>query len=301
MIDLAGWPALVLTAGLATRLRPLSDVRAKGALPVAGEALVSRILRWLHAAGVRRVVLNLHHRAETLTRIVGDGTAWDVSVRYSWEPWPLGSAGGPRRALPLLDAERFLIVNGDTLTDCSLAAVAARHVATAARVTMAVVRREVDRAVLADAAGVVTGFGPGAEHFIGVQAVDADVFADLPEDTPRETVKDLYPQLVARERGAVRVYRSTAEFLDVGTVADYVRTVETLARRESRILDRGADVTVDPTATVERTIVWDRVNVQARAHLVECVVADDVAIPPGTRYERCAIVNGRDGLIVAPF
>ena len=83
MIDLAGWPALVLTAGLATRLRPLSNVRAKAAMPIAGAPLVGRILTWLRQAGIRRVVLNLHHRPETITRIVGDGSPWDLEVRYS--------------------------------------------------------------------------------------------------------------------------------------------------------------------------------------------------------------------------
>ena len=75
------WPALVLTAGLATRLQPLSAIRAKAALPVAGEVLVRRILRSLRAAGVTRVVLNLHHLAPTITREVGDGSALDLSVR----------------------------------------------------------------------------------------------------------------------------------------------------------------------------------------------------------------------------
>jgi NDP-sugar pyrophosphorylase family protein len=79
MIDLKTWPALVLTAGLATRLRPLSEVRAKGAMPVAGSAIVVRILRWLEASGVRRVVLNLHHRPETITGATR-GNRW-YSVR----------------------------------------------------------------------------------------------------------------------------------------------------------------------------------------------------------------------------
>jgi NDP-sugar pyrophosphorylase family protein len=276
-------------------------VRAKGALPVAGEPIVVRILRWLRAAGVRRIVLNLHHHAESLTRLVGEGADWDLQVRYSWESPPLGSAGGPKRALPLLDADRFLIVNGDTLTDCNPQAVAEQHLDTGARVTMAVVPRSVDRAVLADSGGVVTGFGPGTEHFIGVQAVDANVFAAVPESTPQETVKGLYADLAARHLGAVRVFRSTAEFLDVGTVADYFRTVETVARREGRDLDCGADVTIHPTATVHRSVVWDRVDVREHAHLVECVVGDDVVIPAGARYERCAIVAGGAGLLIAPF
>ena len=110
-------PALVLTAGLATRLRPLSYVRAKAALPVAGEPLARRILRQLAACGVIDAVLNLHHRPETLTSAIGDGSDIGIRVRYSWEsPVVLGSAGGPRRALPLLADPTFILVNGDTLT-----------------------------------------------------------------------------------------------------------------------------------------------------------------------------------------
>jgi len=95
-------PALVLTAGQATRLRPLSLVRAKAAVPVAGIPIAERILRNLAAIGVRDAVLNLHHLPETLPRRVGDGTTLGMRVRYSWETPLLGSAGGPRRARPLL-------------------------------------------------------------------------------------------------------------------------------------------------------------------------------------------------------
>ena len=185
MIQLSGTPALVLTAGLATRLQPLSSVRAKAALPVAGTPLVVRILQWLRDAGVTRTVLNLHHRADTITRVVGDGSAAGIAVRYSWETEILGSAGGPARAIPLLASDRFLIVNGDTLADVDLRAMAAQHVDTNALVTMAVVDgRPEYNGVIADANGIVRGFGrePGAFHFIGVQIVNASVFAGVSPD-----------------------------------------------------------------------------------------------------------------------
>ena len=66
-------PALVLTAGLATRLRPLSLVRAKAAMPVGGDPIVRRILRGLRASGILEAVLNLHHLPHTITQLVGDG------------------------------------------------------------------------------------------------------------------------------------------------------------------------------------------------------------------------------------
>src|SRR5438874_134835 len=76
---------LVLTAGLGTRLRPLTYVRAKPAIPVAGEPLIRRIIAWLAGRGIRDLVLNLHHLPETLTAVVGDGADLDARVRYSWE------------------------------------------------------------------------------------------------------------------------------------------------------------------------------------------------------------------------
>src|SRR6266508_141826 len=77
--------ALVLTAGLGTRLRPLTDVRAKPAIPVAGEPMIRRIITWLASRGVTDLVLNLHHLPHTLTAVVGDASDLGVRVRYSWE------------------------------------------------------------------------------------------------------------------------------------------------------------------------------------------------------------------------
>jgi mannose-1-phosphate guanylyltransferase len=300
MTEMAHWPALVLTAGLATRLRPLSEVRAKGAMPVAGSAIIIRILRWLHASGVRRVVINLHHKPDTITAVVGDGSQLGLEVRYSWEPVVLGSAGGPRRALPLLDAARFLIVNGDTLTDCDLTALVHHHSQRRARVTMAVVDGDVHRygGVRLDPDHRVIGFGTPVEgsralHFIGAQAVEASVFADLPDDQPSESVKKVYPRLIASDTDAISAYESRATFLDVGTARDYLSTVATIAAREQRGFDVGHDCRIADGAIVERSVLWDRVTVGRGARLIHCVVADDVTIPEGAHYENQVLVSRR--------
>ena len=307
-------PALVLTAGLATRLQPLSSVRAKAALPVGGEALVSRILRWLHSAGVRRVVLNLHHQAASITRIVGDGSTFGLSVRYSWEPEVLGSAGGPARAMPLLASDRFLIVNGDTLTDVDLQALAAQHVDTNALVTMAVVDADPRyNAIVANEAGIVTGFSkrepgtsgtsgtPGTFHFIGVQAVNASVFAGVSPDTKSETVHGIYPALVAARTGGIRIFHTTKEFHDIGSPRDYLQTALALARRENKPVDRGRDCVVAADARIADTVLWDRVHVGAGANLSRCVVADDVSVPAGAAYSDSSLVMRGREMIVAPF
>jgi NDP-sugar pyrophosphorylase family protein len=269
-------PALVLTAGLATRLRPLSRVRAKAALPVAGQPLVHRIIRWLAAAGVSDLVLNLHHLPHTITSAVGDGMHLGVRVRYSWEMPVLGSAGGPRHAMPLLATSPFLIVNGDTLTDVDVQRVVEAHRRSGALVTMALVPNTEPHkygGVLLDDAGVVTGFtrkGSAAPsfHFIGVQVVQAEALASLPDNTPHESVGALYPELMTRRPGAIRAHVAEAEFLDIGTPTDYLDTCIRLAAREGHVL-------------TGESVLWDDVVVDPRARLTRCVVTDGVRVPPG--------------------
>lgn len=305
MTDLSQWPALVLAAGFGTRLRPLSTVRAKAALPVAGRPLIARILAQLQAAGVRRVVVNLHHRAESITRIVGDGSAFGLEVRYSWESRVLGSAGGPARALPLLAADRFFVVNGDTLSSPAYDTLASAHLASGARVTMTVAPADLSKynAVLADASGIVTGFArrgetrpgddgaPSAFHFTGVQAMDASALSGVSRDVATESVRDLYPRLIATGPGSVRVLPVSGEFFDIGTAADYLDTVRRLATHGAGALDTGADPEVSASARVEGSVLWDRVRIGDNAEVIDSVVADEVVIAPGARYHRQAITR----------
>jgi NDP-sugar pyrophosphorylase family protein len=307
-------PALVLTAGLGTRLQPLSFVRAKGALPLGNEPLARRILRWLARAGVRDAVLNLHHLPHTLTRAIGDGSDIGLRVRYSWEMPVLGSAGGPRRALPLLSEGSFLIVNGDTLTDVDLAALVADHHSSGALVTMAVIPNNEPgkySGVAADAEGRFTGFVPRGSpapsfHFIGVQAAVPGAFAAVPAGTPHQ-VAALYTALAAAQPGSIRLFRTEADFLDIGTPADYLNTALILADRE-RLPCAGVNSRVDFSARVERSVLWDDVIVHAGAMLKECVVTDGVVVPADTSWhgvtlrvptgERAAGERVVDGLAV---
>lgn len=300
----AAWPALVLAAGLGTRLQPLSSFRAKAALPVAGTPLIARTLQNIRAAGLTRVVINLHHRADSITHIVGDGSQFGLRVRYSWETDVLGSAGGPARAIPLLESDRFFIINGDMITDVDMQALARRHVDTNALVTMAVIDgRPGYNGVIADDRGVVRGFGraAGALHFIGIQAVNAAVFAGLSDTTPSETVHGIYPSLIAARPESVRVFHSKASYFDIGSPRDYLETVRTIARQEQRALDRGTNCVIAEDATLSDTVLWDRVSIGAGAMLSECIVADDVVVPPGARYSRSVLVMGDNGLSVHPW
>ena len=283
--------ALVLTAGLGTRLHPLTDVRAKPAIPVAGEPMIRRIIAWLAAHGITELVLNLHHRPETLTAVVGDGADLSVRVRYSWEPRILGSAGGPRQALPLVGADPFLVVNGDTITDVDPVQLVDAHTASGAIVTLALVpNREYERygGVVLDEDGCVSGFvrrGPSAEgsyHYVGVQVAQAAAFDAVPPGEAARSIGGVYDTLMHQHPGAVRGFVSDAEFWDVGTVEDYWRTSTAFAERGGMAdLGVGRGSRIDPSARITRSILWDDVQIGAEAVIEDCILTDGVRVAAG--------------------
>ena len=312
-------PTLVLTAGLGTRLRPLTDLLAKPALPVAGKPLVSRILESLARQGVTDAVLNLSHLPSTITAVVGDGSQFGLRVRYSWEQPVLGSAGGPRHALSVIGAPRFLIVNGDTLTDVSLGELVSAHAASGAAVTMALVphpaperyggvRVGEDGRVLrfsgrTERSGIPDGGHARLDelwHFIGAQVVEASVFAGLPDNEPAESIGGVYRELV--QAGKVHAFRSNAMFRDIGRPQEYLETTFAVARDEGAtrdvVVERGAEVA--DGAQLDRVIVWDGSRVPADARLTNCVVAG-ATVPAGTAAGNSCIVPAASGTAIVPF
>jgi NDP-sugar pyrophosphorylase family protein len=286
-------PALVLTAGLGTRLDPITRLIAKAAVPLGSRTLVERVLDRLVAQGVTDAVLNLHHLPQTITAIVGDGTHLGLRVRYSWEMPLLGSAGGPRHTLPLLDADTFLIVNGDTLCDVALAPMIAAHQSSGADVTMAVVPNPApDRynGVVLDEGDRVAGFVPKGHagpswHFTGVQVAQASAFAALPDGVPAESVHGFYRALMRPGPGGVRAHRAAASFLDVGTPRDYLDAARAMAGGPA--IDPGA--LIAPGARLTNSVAWAGAAVGANALLDECIITA-VTVPPGFQAKQRVLV-----------
>ena len=281
-------------------------MRAKAAVPLGRDSLIGRILRWLASQDISDVVLNLHHLPSTITALVGDGREFGVSVRYSWEPVLLGSAGGPRLALPLLPATDFFIINGDYLTSVDLRALAAAHQASGARVTMALVENQWPQrygGVITDSSGVVHGFVPRGSmarsyHFISVQIANPSVFVELPVNEPAESTGGVYRRLIAERPGSVRGFLSRSSFLDVGTPADYLETALSIAQREGKGPQRGERIRIDPTASLVDTVIWDDVEIGPDVRLRRCIVADGVTIPAGAVFDSRALVE-QDGTLIA--
>jgi NDP-sugar pyrophosphorylase family protein len=235
---------MILAAGLGTRLRPLTEHTPKPALPVVDVPNIVRTIGHLARTGITEIVINLHHRAEVLRALLGDGSALGVSIAYSEErPEILGTGGGVRRARELLGDRTFCVVNGDALFAPDLEAALAAHGSSGAIATM-IVRADPDAERLG-AVGIDGGNrvrrlvdvgelrGDLALHmFTGVHVLEPEIFALLPESGC--IVRATYQPLV-RAGGPLGAYVERGTFCDLGTPRSYLEANVALASGRARI------------------------------------------------------------------
>jgi mannose-1-phosphate guanylyltransferase len=157
--------AMILAAGLGTRLRPLTHVMPKPVAPVLNRPIVSWIAELLARHGFDKVVTNVSYLPEQIREVLGDGSSFGLEVSYSEEPEPLGTAGGVGKVRDFLsETDSFLIISGDALTDIDLGAMREAHeanVANGAIATLATKRVEDTTqfgVVITDEEGRIQGF-----------------------------------------------------------------------------------------------------------------------------------------------
>ncbi|MGM0367204.1 MAG: sugar phosphate nucleotidyltransferase [Actinomycetota bacterium] len=112
--------AMVLAAGLGTRLRPLTDLISKPMAPIVNKPVMEHIIGLLEKYGYRDIVCNLHYYPDVIRKHFGDGSKFGVNIEYSYEEELMGTAGGVKKVEDFFEGKTFLIMSGDALTDIDL-------------------------------------------------------------------------------------------------------------------------------------------------------------------------------------
>jgi mannose-1-phosphate guanylyltransferase len=211
--------AMLLCAGLSTRLGKLGVECPKPMLPVCGVPILAYGIANLVAHGVTELVINTHHRGERIERELGDGRRFGARIQYTHEPVLLGTGGGLKHALPLLDPDRrdepFLSINGKLIFDLDITALVAAYRAAGDVLGMMVVRRVPDARdwgavnVQVDGRGprVTDILGDGEHMFCGAHVTRPSVMARLPAGEADSIRQGYLPWLRAGERVAAYEHR----------------------------------------------------------------------------------------------
>jgi mannose-1-phosphate guanylyltransferase len=307
---------MVLTAGLGTRLRPLTDRLPKPACPVVNRPLLAYAFALLKGAGLREVAINTHHLADLTERAArAEARALELALHVSREPVLLGTGGGIAAAAAWLAGETFFVLNGDFLFDVDLAAALAAHRRSGAQatlVTQPLPQGSPHRPVYASPEGglaVIPGAQPppGARplHFTGVQILEPDILRGL-ELRPSGVFETGYRFLL--DRGArVRVHEDRGAWRDLGTPASYLTANLEVARGDlplARFAALGPLAAVDPGAIVEGlvedSVVGSGARVARGAEVRRSVVLPETEVAAGESLDG-VIAAGELRLAVAPI
>jgi NDP-sugar pyrophosphorylase family protein len=306
--------AMVLAAGLGLRMRPLTLLRAKPALPVLDRPLVAHTLDAIARAGVREVIVNLHHLPESVTSALGTGRRFGLRLRYVHEPEILGTGGGPRAVRELFDGGAVLLVNGDVWFDYELIRIVATHRACGAP-TLALrgMRKgEAYTPVLRERAGRIVSIGggrrAGREMFTGIHVLDSRLLDRLPAG-PSDSVRDLY-QPMLREGARLVGVRPVGAWYDFGRPSLYRDAQLALLRRHGRrqVLV-GSAARVAPGAVVARSVIGARARVGSGSRIARSVLWDGAVVEPRALVLGAIVTAGgvvrsgerADGVIVLPL
>jgi mannose-1-phosphate guanylyltransferase len=300
---------VILVGGQGTRLRPLTSTVPKPVVRLVDRPFIAFMLEWLRGHGIDDVIMSCGFLADGVRSVIGDGSQLGVRLRFVEEPDPRGTAGALKLAQPMLD-ERFLMLNGDVLTDIDLSGQIAQHEATGARATLALVPvpdpsayglvvLEEDRSVrdfVEKPSSELAG-----ENLIsaGAYVLEREILELVAPDRNVSIEREVWPLLVG---DGLYGFPSEGYWLDIGTPERYLQATFDIIEGNVRTavrdrlggdwleVDAGADVRgrVIPPAILERGV---RVAESARVGSL-VVLAEDVSIGAGTTVERSVILEG---------
>jgi len=305
--------ALILAGGEGTRLRPLTSTIPKPVVPLVDRPFAAFTLEWLRRHGVEDVVMSCGFMAAGVHNVLGDGSHFGLRLRYVEEPSPMGTGGAIKFAESLLD-ERFLVLNGDVLTDLDLSAQIAQHEQTGARATLALVRVDDPSAY-----GLVTLQEDGSvREFLekpspdlidsralisaGAYVLERDVLKLMPSGENVSVERDVFPVLV--EHGLFGYPAEAGYWLDIGTPERYLQatwdilegTVSTLVRERLDAANRAVGERVELEGRlIAPVLVDDGCRIAEGAQIGgRVVLGRDVSVGGGTHIERSVVLQGAE-------
>ncbi len=305
---------MILAAGLGTRLHPLTEFRAKAAVPFLNRALIHYAWELLAGAGLQEIMINSHHLPHSIEDAVQDmstGGPETPPILFSHEAEMLGTAGAIGKVRDFLAGDTFVVCSGKIYFEQELDQAIGFHQETESLVTLVLVPYSDEYSynpVLLDEQHNITGFGPitngtppDQHHvFTGVHILDPKIFDFIPEG-PSDTVQDIYPRLI-EEGYRVQGFVSRAYWCECSTPQRYLmRSLEVLQRRgldnliegEASPLCQGVvaprSVQIDGTSVVKDSVLWDDVKVGPNSSLSGVIVTDGVTLGPETHLENAIV------------
>lgn len=303
--------AMILAAGLGTRLHPLTDVRPKVMIPVMGTPILDFWVERLHRCKFEAAILNAYHLKERLVEEISEKPR-PIPVEVHIEPVLLGTGGGIRTALEPLGDEPFAVVNGDIVCDAPMGELYARHLGSGAKVSMLLHDCPEFNNVAVDGEGAVLGFGKEALRiragrngvrmlaFTGIHFINPPALREYAPGVYHD-IRDIYRRLISRGSPPRALFSPGLFWREMGSIESYTKLTAELGGLAENVLtpiETGRRVWIHPEATVSPEAVLDGAVVVGRgtrildgARLDNVILWEDATIEAGSCLDRCIVAD----------
>lgn len=218
-------PVIILAGGMGTRLKDVIHDVPKPMAPIGGKPFLEYLLMQLIRWNIRDIVMSVGYKRGCIKNYFGDGSKWDVKIKYADEVEPLGTGGGIRNAAQCIDKGSFLVINGDSYFDADLEGLFLLHGKKKSQLTVALVQRDDTGRygkVEIDSEGRVIAFREkksGTPGFInsGIYVMTKEFVAEFPKGKS-SFENDIIPRLVGRSMFGLPM---NGFFIDIGVPEDY--------------------------------------------------------------------------------
>jgi mannose-1-phosphate guanylyltransferase len=277
--------AMILAAGLGTRLRPLTLKRPKALMPVGNRPLIDRVIHYLMQYGADELIVNAHHHHGQMAAYLDRGRAFGIKIEVVVEPRILGTGGGIKNTEGFWDHAPFVVINGDILSDIDLSQALRAHQERGSLATLILHDCEPFNQVRINDRLDILDIGaqpePGRLAFTGIHILEPEILSHIPGGEFYSII-DGYLKLIRQGR-PIRGHISKGHYWrDVGTIESYLS-----ANREAlkgRDVLWGEGCRVHPSAMIRGWAVVGRGTVlEAQAEVARSVLWEDVTIGKGVR------------------
>jgi NDP-sugar pyrophosphorylase family protein len=282
--------AMILAAGLGTRLRPLTEKRPKALMPVANKPILARVIEYLKAHGVSEIVVNAHHHHGQLLNYIDSGRPFGLPIQVRVEEEILGTGGGIKNTEDFWDEAPFLVINGDVLTDIDCAEAYENHLKSGALVTLVLHDCEPFNQIQVDDRGNILDIAKqnlaGRLAFTGIHIISPDLLSHIPRGVFYDIIAS-YRNLISSGNQVRGFISRSHHWRDIGSLQSYIEANRELAASKFMI-HPGCEI--DPSAKLEdwavvgeksvlekgailrASILWEGVKVRKDVRIVNSVV-----------------------------
>ena len=268
--------AMILAAGLGTRLLPHTRVRPKPLFTIAGVSLLERHILALARAGFSRILVNTFHLAPLIERFLEE-RMWPVQVLYRREKYLLDSAGAVAGVRDLLEETPLLVVNGDTLTDIDPALLFAHHIKTQASATLALLDHSTFNNVSIQKNDIITAFRDPSPPdmrrlaFSGMQVLSPEAIHAIPQGVAYGMVA-LYRALIEKKKNPHGLFFQAPLWFDCGTPQRYLEASKAVMTPQAFETAGGADLSGTTSQRLKgdgSDRIWRRM-ISGKASIISC-------------------------------